>query len=381
MKGSPEQQEATRAGIQDLHVPKEFDPSKAFYNKYKHKRKISDPKPSSNDDYHVEDRRRKVSKKVTTPARNKTYNLNLNSKFQYTFPKTQAERQALISRVKADEEREKRQREIVEKRAKEKQAKKTALTWRGKETVYFHRKIHGYHQQRDFKMAIAAYEEMKSMKAPRTIATFGMMINVWKKAPKMLGTTYERIRAEMEEASVPPNLYVYNQLISFAMHERKPKLALDVYHEMLNMAIVPDVITYTTVLGVYSALGKVKEVKELLSKMKEEGIAFDVKVYTSAINVFFSFGDKKAASKLFEEMEEVRLVFYLYCFVDLSDKFCQMGIKTDAKVFNAILKNLANENKLRVDTVEDLLKDMAARGIAPNFATFTILLDFYASQG
>ncbi|KAF5188639.1 Pentatricopeptide repeat-containing protein [Thalictrum thalictroides] len=121
---------------------------------------------------------------------------------------------------------------------------------------------------------------------------------------------------QMEASDIPISTESYNLVLGSCEAARKPKVALQVYEQMVHKKCIPDTFTYLSLIRSCSWGSLWSEVKEILDHVPP-----DVSLYNAVIHGMCLRGNISLAKKMYMKM-------------------CEIGLKPDGKTRALMIQNL-----------------------------------------
>ncbi|KAG9445148.1 hypothetical protein H6P81_016488 [Aristolochia fimbriata] len=156
------------------------------------------------------------------------------------------------------------------------------------------------------------------------------------------------------------NVITWNSIITGFVQGGRPKEALEIFHEMQNIAsggVSPDGITLATVLSACATLGALDQGKWVHRYLRRRGLEFDVVIGTALVDMYGKCGCVDQATEAFQEIMP----------------------KKDVLAWTAMI-NVFSDHGLAGEAIE-LFKEMVMCGIKPNPVTFVPVLSACAHAG
>ncbi|GFZ11349.1 pentatricopeptide repeat (PPR) superfamily protein [Actinidia rufa] len=206
---------------------------------------------------------------------------------------------------------------------------------------------------------------------------------------------FEKAICLLKVLSIPPNIYIYNSLLSKLCTDSNMAAAADVFQEIFELGLHPDSFSYTTIIGGYCKNGEIKKAFNFLGKMLKRGINESVATYTMLMNGYCKSGDLGMAAHLFQKMLTEGLVpdivayntlmdgygkkGHLHKAFELLDRMRSAGVSPDIVTYNTIIHSLILRGF--VNEAMDILDELIGRGFSPDVVTFTNIVGAFSNKG
>lgn len=195
--------------------------------------------------------------------------------------------------------------------------------------------------------------------------------------------------------SIPPNVYLYNSLLSKLCTDSNVAEAVNIFQEMLELGLNPDCFSYTTIIGGYCKIGRIDKAFNFLGKMLKRGIKESVTTYTTLIDGCCKSGNVDMAEHLFQKMLTEGLVpdvvaynvlmggygkkGHLHKAFELLDTMRSSDVSPDIVTYNIIIHSLITRGF--VNEANDIINELTRRGFSPDVVTFTSIIDGFSNKG
>ncbi|KAK9086323.1 hypothetical protein Syun_028717 [Stephania yunnanensis] len=166
---------------------------------------------------------------------------------------------------------------------------------------------------------------------------------------------------EMKEVyGCEPTFRSYNVVLDILVAGDCPKIAVNVFYEMLNKGISPTIFTFSIVMKSYCLLNEVDSACSLLRKMTKHGCVPNSIIYQTLIHALSKDNRVNEALTLLEEM------FLMSCIPDID-------------TFNDVMHGLCRLG--RIHEAAKLVDRMLLRGFTPNALTYGPLMHGLCLKG
>ncbi|CAL1389912.1 unnamed protein product [Linum trigynum] len=199
-----------------------------------------------------------------------------------------------------------------------------------------------------------------------------------------------------DRVNYPYDNFVCSSVISGFCKIGKPELAIEFFHNSLNVkALKPNLVTYTALVTALCDLGRVNEVSELVCRMREEGLVLDVVFYSNWISGCLREGMLKDALQKHYDMVKEGIMSDAVSYTILIDGLSKQGsvektvgflhkmvytkLKPGLVTYSAIMLGFCRKGKVvEAFTVFELVKNL---GIELDEFVYGILVDGFCRQG
>ena len=215
-----------------------------------------------------------------------------------------------------------------------------------------------------------------------------------------------RLVNEMEMDGISANPLTRSSLFKLCARAKLKDEAFKVLGEIKKNGEESTIYTYTSLLCLYSGTADFENseehlarCKEILAEIRSKGIPLSNWLYSFPIKLCVRARMAEEAHKLFDEMKEDGIVpdvcsysFMMELYAETTDvqngaerlqqsrvmldEMAKTGVPANSVVYNAIIK-ICNRARM-VDKAFEVLEEMKAKGLAPSFHTYHMLLVLYA---
>ena len=295
--------------------------------------------------------------------------------------------------------------------------------------IVFCNVISFYGRARLSRSAVRIFHMISSFRCQRTIRSFNSLIHALFCCRDF--TAIEDFCRDMEKYDVLPDACTYNIVINVCCVLGLPKLAWDLFDEMLSRGFQPSGATFGPLISFLCSNSMLEEAFKLKEDMRmhnltpnafiytslikglckkgeldyalrikelmvlDDGVQLDAAVYSTIIKGLFDAGRKEEVVGLLEEMKARKLEPNTVCYNAMIAGFCdekdftaafsvlsemaRKGTKPDVVSYNSILSGLCLLRKY--EDARELLEDMPKRGCLPDVVSYRILFDGLCEGG
>ncbi|KAJ4720370.1 putative Pentatricopeptide repeat-containing protein [Melia azedarach] len=187
------------------------------------------------------------------------------------------------------------------------------------------------------------------------------------------------------------NSVCWTMLARLYLMRNKPSLALDLFHQMVDLGAHVDRVALATVIGACGMLKSMQEGRKVHSIARKCGLEFDVLVSNSLLKMYIDCGSVEDARAIFDQMPSRDVISWTEMigacvkngsFSDSLKLLRQMvkdGMKPDAVTFSSVLPACARiaAHKLGKEIHAYLLRN----GIDFNIMVQNAVMDMYVKSG
>ncbi|KAL3630947.1 hypothetical protein CASFOL_023931 [Castilleja foliolosa] len=202
----------------------------------------------------------------------------------------------------------------------------------------------------------------------------------------------------MNQQNVTPDVFTYNSLMDGYCLQGRMDEARNVFDSMSNNNIAPDIWSYGILINGYCKKNKIDDAMHLFLEIPQKGLKHDMVTYSTVLKGLFHCGRYSCALKFFGELQAFGLKpnFYIYC--SMLNELCKNGKvegalllldalerkgggdhSRDISYNNVVMSALCKAKK--VDAARAIFNDLASKGLQPNVATYTTLIEGCRQNG
>ncbi len=195
-----------------------------------------------------------------------------------------------------------------------------------------------------------------------------------------------RLLNNLTDAGIPPDVIIYNTVISACEKGGKAEEALEIF-KAIPVGIKPDVITYSAVISACEKGGKTEEALEIFNKMPDAGIPPNKITYSAVISACKKGGKAEEALEIFNKMLDAGIkpsVITYSAVISACEKggkaeealeifkATPVGITPDVIIYNAVIS--ACEKGGKAEEALEIFNKMPDAGITPNVITYSAII-------
>ncbi|OAY86015.1 Pentatricopeptide repeat-containing protein [Ananas comosus] len=105
-------------------------------------------------------------------------------------------------------------------------------------------------------------------------------------------------------ASVAPNLFIYNSLLSAVKQTERFEKVNEVIEDMKSQGIVPNIVTYNTLMSIHLEQGKPCEALDILAQIENYGLSPSPVTYSTVLLAYKKMDDARGAIGFFVKLRE-----------------------------------------------------------------------------
>ncbi|KAL5732335.1 hypothetical protein ACOSP7_031677 [Xanthoceras sorbifolium] len=187
------------------------------------------------------------------------------------------------------------------------------------------------------------------------------------------------------------NSVSWTMIARLYLMQNKPKLAVDLFHEMVDLGAEVDNVALATAIGACGLLGSIQEGRKVHGIAKKCGLEFDTLVSNSLLKMYIDCGSIEDASAIFDVMPSKDVISWTEMIgvgvkngafndgVKLFRLMNRYGIKPDPLSFSSVLPACARmaSHKLGKEIHGYLLRN----GIDFNIMVQNAIMDMYVKSG
>ncbi|KAF7834555.1 putative pentatricopeptide repeat-containing protein [Senna tora] len=212
--------------------------------------------------------------------------------------------------------------------------------------------------------------------------------------------------AMMMKSGEKPDVFTYNVLIDACCSSNNVDEAKELFDSMVNRGFVPDVQNYNILINGYCNIDRVDEAMNLLKEMSHKNLVPSIVTYNSLIRGLCKLGRMPDVQELVDEMHDNDQPADVVTYNILLDTFCKTQHFDKAIAFfhqilvQGIWPDLddvvryddwrkggrpswpeTNIECGRLQTVEEIFRNLLVKGCHPNVKTYTIMIGGLCRDG
>jgi len=205
--------------------------------------------------------------------------------------------------------------------------------------------ITGCCKQRDLKVALRHYDEMRSLNIEPEKTTCSRMIQLFL-AYHQLENAQEMLR-HMQTTKMEISVHTYTMLMEHMSSSRNLKGALRYYQEMLDEGIQPDVHCYTVLINAFIRVRNFAACDRTYEQMIKSGIEPTLEALTSMLHAYSLRSNIGKVKEYWETITDMGLFPDHISFTALMQTYSQQG---NAEMVEFIFKDII-QRKIKIDTI------------------------------